>query len=82
MKNHNNQPKVVDSICEQLRAAFQEAGLMASEGGKEERDARPLLLHATVLNTIYVKGGRGGGRGKGGRRRERLTVDARPILDR
>ena len=53
-----------------------------------------MLLHATVLNTIYVKGrdreqhlgqgkwkGKGKGKGKGGRR-ERLTVDARPILDR
>ena len=71
----------LQAFCEKLRAAFQEAGLMVSE---EERDARPLLLHATVLNTIYVKGGgKGkGGKGGGGRRREKLTVDARPILDR
>lgn len=37
---------------------------------------RPLLLHATMLNTLYVKAGH---RGK---RRERLTVDARGVLDR
>ncbi|KAK7744729.1 hypothetical protein SLS62_010086 [Diatrype stigma] len=61
-------------FCERLRSAFQEAGLMAEED-------RPLLLHATIVNTIYVKGrNRGGGGGK--RKRERLTVDARGILDR
>ena len=77
----NGRGTTLQVFCEKLQAAFREAGLMASEEG--ERDARPLLLHATVLNTIYVKGGRGGGSGKkGGRRRERLTVDARPILDR
>jgi activating signal cointegrator complex subunit 1 len=60
-------------FCEQLREPFVEAGLMLDDG-------RPLLLHATMVNTIYVKGGsRGGGRG---RRRERLTIDAENILDR
>lgn len=56
-------------LCEQIKAAFQAAGLMLDEN-------RPLLLHATILNTLYVKAGR---RGK---RRERLTVDARGALDR
>ncbi|RYP40194.1 hypothetical protein DL767_001909 [Monosporascus sp. MG133] len=61
-------------FCESLRSTFQEAGLMTEEN-------RPLLLHATIMNTIYVKGGdrRGGGHGK---KKERLTLDARGIIDR
>ncbi|KAJ3568488.1 hypothetical protein NPX13_g6406 [Xylaria arbuscula] len=65
-------------FCEKLRSAFQEAGLMME-------DSRPLLLHATILNTMYVKGrnaSRGGGGGGRGRGREKLTIDARQILDR
>lgn len=65
---------VLTKFCEELRSAFQEAGLMVA-------DNRPLLLHATILNTIYVKrnGATPGGRRKS---REKLTIDARPILDR
>ncbi|KAI0882518.1 kinase A anchor protein [Annulohypoxylon maeteangense] len=55
-------------FCEDLRSTFQEAGLMAVEN-------RPLLLHATILNTVYVKG-----RKKG--RKEKLLIDACGILDR
>ncbi|RSL70062.1 hypothetical protein CEP54_002055 [Fusarium duplospermum] len=55
-------------FCEQIKNTFQEAGLMAEEN-------RPLLLHATVINTIYVKNGRG-------RRREKLTIDARDMVSR
>ncbi len=40
---------VLTKFCERLRLTFQEAGLMLEE-------SRPLLLHATILNTIYVKG--------------------------
>ncbi|KAI0130857.1 kinase A anchor protein [Daldinia grandis] len=58
-------------FCENLRSAFQEAGLMAEEN-------RPLLLHATIMNTIYVKGRNR----KGGKRHEKLTIDARDIIDR
>ncbi|KAI1646477.1 kinase A anchor protein [Daldinia loculata] len=58
-------------FCENLRSTFQEAGLMAEEN-------RPLLLHATIMNTIYVKGRNR----KGGKRQEKLTIDARDILDR
>ncbi|KAH8888253.1 hypothetical protein GQ53DRAFT_749184 [Thozetella sp. PMI_491] len=61
------------AFCERLRGAFQKAELM-------EEETRPLLLHATIVNTIYVKGGRD--KKKGGRRAERLTIDARGILDR
>ncbi|KAI1388736.1 kinase A anchor protein [Hypoxylon trugodes] len=60
-------------FCENLRSTFQEAGLMDEEN-------RPLLLHATILNTIYVKGRNRNG--KGGKRHEKLTIDARGILDR
>lgn len=80
---------VLRRFCEALRTRFIEAGFIVPE-------ERPLLLHATVVNTIYVRnggggsssrssrGGRGGGRGGGGGRgqRERLTVDARDIIDR
>lgn len=53
-------------FCEQIKTTFQEAGLMAEEN-------RPLLLHATIVNTIYVKSSRG-------KRRERLTIDARDMV--
>lgn len=56
-------------FCESLRTTFQEAELMPVEN-------RPLLLHATIVNTIYVKG-----RNRG-KRHEKLTIDAREILDR
>ena len=76
-------------FCERVRDAFRDAdgrSLMVDDG-------RPLLLHATVVNTIYVKGdggengnrsGAGGNRrkGGGGRRRERLVFDATAIIDR
>ncbi|KAM4066897.1 AKAP7 2'5' RNA ligase-like domain-containing protein [Hirsutella rhossiliensis] len=61
---------LVRRFCELLRQPFRDAGLV-------EDDRRPLLLHATLVNTIYVKGGRGGGG-----RRERMTVDAREVLQR
>ncbi|RYP14992.1 hypothetical protein DL765_005989 [Monosporascus sp. GIB2] len=62
-------------FCESVRSTFQEAGLMTEEN-------RPLLLHATIMNTIYVKGRdrRGGGHGK--KKKEKLTLDARGIIDR
>lgn len=65
---------VLTKFCEKLRSAFQEAGLMVE-------DNRPLLLHATILNTIYVKRNSTPREGKR-RNRDRLTIDARQILDR
>ncbi|KAI8715723.1 AKAP7-NLS domain-containing protein [Fusarium sp. LHS14.1] len=59
---------ILYKFCEQIKNTFQEAGLMAE-------DSRPLLLHATVINTIYVKNGRG-------RRREKLTIDAQDMVSR
>ncbi|KAL2256608.1 hypothetical protein VTK26DRAFT_1416 [Humicola hyalothermophila] len=50
---------LLQRFCERVRDAFRDARLMADEG-------RPLLLHATVVNTVYVKGDRGKGRGQGG----------------
>jgi activating signal cointegrator complex subunit 1 len=64
----------LQAFCERLKAVFQEAGLLLE-------DNRPLLLHATVLNTIYVKGGRNSKQSRG-KRREKLTIDASEILDR
>ena len=56
---------------------------------KPKLNPRPLLLHATVVNTIYIKGrqrggngeGKGGPKGKNGNRNSRYTFDARDILD-
>ncbi|KIH91475.1 hypothetical protein SPBR_01977 [Sporothrix brasiliensis 5110] len=62
-------------LCERVRTVF--ADLLVP-------DERPLLLHATIVNTVYAKqprisGGRGGGRGRGG---EKLTFDARELIER
>jgi len=69
-------------FCERVRGVFREAGLVVDDG-------RALLLHATVVNTIYVKdnnngnSSRGNRRGNGnGRGRRALALDARAILDR
>ncbi|KAJ1338540.1 activating signal cointegrator complex subunit 1 [Microdochium nivale] len=61
-------------LCQHLRSAFQEAGYM-------DKEDRPLLLHATVVNTIYVKGGRSKSGGPG-KKSDKLAIDARGILDR
>ncbi|KAK2625819.1 hypothetical protein QTJ16_005131 [Diplocarpon rosae] len=58
------------SFCRKLREVFCDFLV---------QDARPLLLHATVVNTIYVPGKRStGGRG----RKERLLLDARALVAR
>ncbi|SPO03420.1 uncharacterized protein DNG_06103 [Cephalotrichum gorgonifer] len=72
---------VLQPFCERLRAEFLAAGLMVE-------DRRPLKLHATIVNTIYVRGGERGakGKGKGGKggkgRRKAMTLDASNLLDR
>lgn len=66
---------ILQQFCEKLRAAFREAELMVEEN-------RPLLLHATIVNTIYVKGGRSSAAKGGKGRAARLTVDATEILGR
>ncbi|KAK4061594.1 uncharacterized protein Triagg1_10223 [Trichoderma aggressivum f. europaeum] len=64
---------ILYNFCKQLQKPFQDAGLMIDEN-------RPLLLHATIINTIYVKNNSGGG-GRG-KKRERLTINARDLLSR
>ncbi|CAK7272768.1 hypothetical protein SEPCBS57363_005313 [Sporothrix epigloea] len=76
------------SLCERVRAAF--ADLLVP-------DERPLLLHATIVNTVYAKERQGGGGGRenrsgqqksyrGGRAaqggRTKLKFDAREIIER
>ncbi|KAF1730387.1 uncharacterized protein CRV24_009849 [Beauveria bassiana] len=58
------------AFCQAVRARFIEEGLM-------EAERRPFLLHATVVNTAHVKKSARGG----GRRRERLLLDARALID-
>lgn len=48
---------LLQRFCERVRDAFREADVMADEG-------RPLLLHATVVNTVYVKGDKGRDKGE------------------
>lgn len=60
---------LLHSFASELKAKFVEAGIM-------ENETRPMLLHATVFNTIYVKG-RKKTRGK-----DRLMIDARDLLAR
>lgn len=66
----------LQAFCEEVRRRFLQAELMTD-------DKRPLLLHATIVNTVYVRGG-SGRKGKGGSRGkwERLTLDATDVLDR
>lgn len=66
---------ILQQFCEKLRAAFREDELMVEEN-------RPLLLHATIVNTIYVRGGRSAAAKGGKARAARLTVDATDILGR
>lgn len=64
------------TFCNALRAAFSDFLVP---------DDRPLLLHATVVNTVYVPGvrERSGGAGSGhGKNKAKLTLDAREILER
>ncbi len=64
----------MQTFAQLVRRRFREAGLIT--------ETRPLVLHATVANLIYVKGkGRTGGRGGRGRAKgDDGTVDAREIL--
>jgi activating signal cointegrator complex subunit 1 len=63
----------IQTFCQRLKDAFSEAEMLVKDTG-------PLLLHATVVNTIYVPGIRGKGSGHG-KNRAKLTLDAREILD-
>ena len=61
------------AFCQSLKQAFIDAELMVP-------DTRPLLLHATILSTIYVPGVRGKGKGGHGKHKARLTINAEEIL--
>ncbi|KAF9364747.1 hypothetical protein BGX34_000552 [Mortierella sp. NVP85] len=58
-------------LCEALRSAFTEAGFVVAEN-------RPLKLHATVVNTINVRGREGGSRNKN----EKLKIDATELVEK
>lgn len=64
------------TFCTKLRDALAE--FMVPE-------TRPLLLHATILNTVYASGVRsrvGGSEAGHGRNKAKMTIDAREILER
>ncbi|KAG0646346.1 hypothetical protein D0Z07_8328 [Hyphodiscus hymeniophilus] len=63
----------LQAFCQKLWVVFKEAGFLVP-------DSRPLLLHATIVNTVYVPTTRD--RGGHGRYKERLTFDARDIIER
>ncbi len=63
-------------FCTKLRDAFSDFLVP---------DTRPLLLHATILNTVYVPGvgNRSGRSGAShGKNRAKMTIDARELLER
>ncbi|KAL1847355.1 hypothetical protein Daus18300_013972 [Diaporthe australafricana] len=64
---------VLQGFSEKIKALFKDTDLLAA-------DDRPLLLHATVVNTIYVKGNRNG---HGKKKSDRTFVnDGQAIMDR
>jgi activating signal cointegrator complex subunit 1 len=60
------------AFCQKLRDIFTDAELLVQEN-------RPLLLHATIVNTVYVPGVKS--KGGHGKNRVKLTIDAREILE-
>jgi activating signal cointegrator complex subunit 1 len=65
----SDQAGVLHGFSEKIKALFKETNLLAP-------DDRPLLLHATIVNTIYVKGNR---RKRGDRT---FVADGQAIMDR
>jgi len=59
-------------FCQKLKDIFTEAEFILVEN-------RPLKLHATIVNTVYVPGVRG--KGGHGRSKAKLNFDAREILE-
>ncbi|CZR52992.1 uncharacterized protein PAC_02870 [Phialocephala subalpina] len=60
-------------FCTSLRQTFTEAGFI--------EDQKKLLLHATIVNTVYAKGVKGKGTGHGKRGGAKLMIDASEILE-
>ena len=63
---------ILHGFGDRIKTAFREAGLLAPND-------LPLLLHATIVNTVYVKG-----RGKQGKKKgDRIVIkDAQAVMDR
>jgi activating signal cointegrator complex subunit 1 len=59
-------------FCQKLKDIFTEAEFLVEEN-------RPLKLHATIVNTVYVPGVRE--KGGHGKHKAKLTIDAREILE-
>lgn len=63
----------LQEFSEEIKTVFKEGGLLVA-------DTRPLLLHATIVNTIYVKSKTGAGRSK---KRDKKVIDhVQAIIDR
>lgn len=69
----SDQTGVLYGFSEKIQAQFKEAGLLVP-------DDRPLTLHATIVNTIYVKGNRNSHSKKRGDRT--FVTDGQAIMDR
>ncbi|KAE8374773.1 AKAP7 2'5' RNA ligase-like domain-containing protein [Aspergillus bertholletiae] len=70
------------SLLEEMPAPIaEETAHISKEPPASRPKIRPLLLHATVANTVYVRGrARGGGSQKGQNRKNQYTFDARDFL--
>lgn len=68
-----DQDGLLQDFAERIQTVFKQAGLLVP-------DDRALLLHATIVNTIYVKGGRGSS--KGNKWTRNVISDAQAIMDR
>lgn len=66
---------LLQQFAERIKAAFADAQLLVP-------DDRPLLLHATLVNTVYVRGGRNGPKGKGRKWERNVIRDAQAMMDR
>jgi len=60
----------LNHLCQALRTAFTDAGLLVP-------DTRPLKLHATIVNTIYVKGRKKKGKSKSNKKQETKQTDTK-----
>lgn len=67
-----DEDRTLSEFCLKLREAFEAADLLVP-------DTRALLLHATIINTIYLVGRRSG---NGRKRAPKLTIDAREMLQK
>jgi activating signal cointegrator complex subunit 1 len=64
----------LQEFCESIKSVFEKAELLVL-------DNHPLLLHATVANTIYASGRRLDGRGHGPKRNDLLTLNAEELIE-